>query len=143
GRHLQEPAERRPEMLAQIGPGSAAARGLEDGGWLTVVTERAEVEARAKVTDRLRPLMIDGRPVHQIALPFHWGYGGGIPGDAANDLIALSGDPNVTIEEAKAFTCDVRAGRRARSSTAPLRDAHADLHVSPRQDHPAEEPKLH
>ena len=104
--------------------------------------QKWSIEARAKVTDRLRPLMIDGRPVHQIALPFHWGYGGGIPGDAANDLIALSGDPNVTIEEAKAFTCDVRAGRRARSSTAPLRDAHADLHVSPRQDHPAEATKV-
>ncbi|TMM00293.1 MAG: formate dehydrogenase [Actinobacteria bacterium] len=142
-RNLPWLAELQPEMFAEIDPETAAARGIEDGGWLTVVTERAEIEARAKVTDRLRPLMIDGRPVHQIALPFHWGYGGGIPGDAANDLIALSGDPNVTIEEAKAFTCDVRAGRRARSSTAPLRDAHADLHVSPRQDHPAEEPKLH
>jgi formate dehydrogenase major subunit len=80
--------------------------------------------------------------VHQVALPYHWGYAGAIPGDIANDLIALSGDPNVTIEEAKAFTCDVRAGRRTRQPTEPLRDAHAGLHISPHDDHPAEEPKL-
>src|SRR6185295_7200205 len=106
------------------------------------VTERAEIEARAKVTERLRPLMIDGRKVHQIALPWHWGFGGPDPGDAANDLIALSGDPNVTIEESKAFTCDVRAGRRTRGPTEPLRGAHShDGHISPHDDHPAEDPK--
>jgi formate dehydrogenase major subunit len=129
-------------MFAEIDPEIAVARGIEDGGWMTIVTERAEIEARAKVTERIRPLMIDGRRVHQVALPFHWGYGGGSRGDAANDLIALTGDPNVTIEEAKAFTCDVRAGRRTRQTTEPLRAAHDALHISPRQDHPAEEPKL-
>jgi formate dehydrogenase major subunit len=142
-RNLPWLVELQPEMFAEIDPQIAAARGIEDGGWMTIVTERAEIEARARVTERLRPLTIDGRAVHQVALPFHWGYGGGSPGDAANDLIALSGDPNVTIEEAKAFTCDVRAGRRARQSTAPLSRAHDHLHISPRQDHPAEYPKLH
>ena len=74
-------------------------------------------------------------------MPFHWGYAGAVAGDVANDLIALSGDPNVTIEEAKAFTCDVRAGRRTRESTEVLRDAHTGLHIDPSDDHPAEEPK--
>ena len=120
---------------------SVAPSGIDDGGWMTIVTERAEIEARAKVTERIRPLVIDGRTVHQVALPWHWGYGGPVTGDAANDLIALSGDPNVTIEESKAFTCDVRAGRRARQPTEPLRDAHEHRHVSPSEDHPAESPK--
>jgi formate dehydrogenase major subunit len=140
-RNLPWLAELQPEMFAEIDPQLAAARGIEDGGWMVIVTERAEIEARANVTERMRPLVIDGRPVHQVALPWHWGYGGGIPGDAANDLIAISGDPNVTIEESKAFTCDVRAGRRTRQPTEPLRDAHLDLHVSPHDDHPAESPK--
>ena len=81
--------------------------------------------------------------VHQVALPWHWGWVGVSTGDAANDLIALSGDPNVSIEESKAFTCDVRAGRRTREATEVLRDAHLDRHVAPDEDHPAEEPKLH
>jgi formate dehydrogenase major subunit len=47
-----------------------------------------------------------------------------VVGDAANDLVALTGDPNVTIQETKAFRCDVRRGRRARETTAPLSEAH-------------------
>src|SRR4051794_1187335 len=135
--------ELQPEMFAEIDPVIAAVRGIEDGGWMTVVTERAEIEARAKVTERIRPLVIDGHRVHQVALPWHWGYGAGSPGDAANDLIALSGAPNVSIEEAKAFPCDVRAGRRSRQSTEPLRDADEHRHVASNEDHPSETPKLH
>src|SRR4051794_14016059 len=133
--------ELQPEMFAEIDPEIAAARGIEDGGWMTIVTARAEIEARAKVTERIRPLVIDGRTIHQVALPWHWGFHGGIPGDAANDLIALSGDPNVTIEDSKAFTCEVRGGRRGREPTERLRGAHADVHSTPHDDHPAEEPK--
>src|SRR4051812_19883513 len=135
--------ELQPEMFAEIDPVIAAVRGIEDGGWMTIVTERAEIEARAKVTERIRPLTIDGQPVHQVALPWHWGYGAGTAGDATNDLIALSGDPNVSIEEAKAFTCDVRAGRRTRQTTEPLRLADEHRHVASNEDHPAETPKLH
>src|SRR4051812_2626831 len=142
-RNLPWLAELQPEMFAEIDPEIAAARGIEDGGWMTIVTARAEIEARAKVTDRIRPLVVDGRAIHQVALPWHWGWGGGVPGDAANDLIALTGDPNVNIEESKAFTCDVRAGRRTRPATAPLRDAHTDRRIAANDDHPAEAPKLH
>jgi formate dehydrogenase major subunit len=114
-RNLPWLAELQPEMFAEIDPILARARGIEDGGWLTVMTARGEIEARARVTARMRPLNIDGRLTHQVAMPFHWGFSGRVTGDAANDLIALSGDPNVSIEEAKAFTCDVRPGRRERS----------------------------
>jgi formate dehydrogenase major subunit len=64
---------------------------------------------------------VDGRLLHQVALPWHWGFAGGKPGDAANDLGMLSGDANVSIQESKAFTCDVRAGRRSGPTTARLR----------------------
>jgi formate dehydrogenase major subunit len=111
-RNLPWLSELAPEMFAEIDPILAHARGIEDGGWMTISTERAEIEARARVTERMRPLRIDGRLTHQVAMPFHWGFSGPVTGDVANDLIALSGDPNVSIEEAKAFTCDVRTGRR-------------------------------
>ena len=115
--------ELQPEMFAEIDPQLAADRGIQDGGWMTIVTERAEIEARAKVTDRIRPLRVDGRVIHQIALPWHWGYSGLSRGDTANELVALSGDPNVSIQDDKAFTCDVRAGRRRGASTARLAGA--------------------
>ena len=142
-RNLPWLAELQPEMFAEIDPVLAAERGIEDGGWMTIVTARARIEARATVTERMRPLRLGDRVIHQVALPWHWGYGGGLHGDTTNDLIALSGDPNVSIEDAKSFTCDVRAGRRgARSPTAPLARAPSPVHVTPHDDHPAEEPKL-
>ena len=126
-RNLPWLAELQPEMFAEISPALAAERGIEDGGWMTISTERGAIEARAKVTRRVRPLTVDGRVVHQICMPWHWGsYTSseqGVTGDAANDLIVLSGDPNVSIQESKAFSCDVRAGRRARETTERL--AHA------------------
>jgi formate dehydrogenase major subunit len=88
---------------------------------MTVMTERAEIEARAKVTDRMRPLRVEGRLVHQVALPWHWGFYGASPGDSANDLGAIAADPNVTIQESKAFTCDVRSGRRRGETTEKLK----------------------
>jgi formate dehydrogenase major subunit len=134
--------ELQPAMFAEIDPDMAADRGIEDGGWLTIVTERAEIEARAKVTARMRPLRVDGRTVHQVGLPWHWGFEGPDSGDAANDLGALAADPNVSIQESKAFTCDVRAGRRTREPTERLAGRRAGVHVATNEDDPAvEEPK--
>jgi formate dehydrogenase major subunit len=101
---------------------------------MVVATERGEIEARALVTERVRPLEIDGRRVHQVCLPWHWGYSPPYPGDTTNDLGVLSGDPNVMIQESKAFTCDVRAGRRERPPTARLAGRSADHRVEPNQD---------
>jgi formate dehydrogenase major subunit len=131
--------ELQPAMFAEIDPLLAAERGIEDGGWMVISSPRADIEARAKVTERMKPLNIDGRTIHQIALPWHWGFGGPDPGDAANDLIALSGDPNVSIEESKAFVCNVRAGRREGSPTARLAGIHDGApDAAPNRDHPAE-----
>ena len=104
-------AELQPEMFAEIDPVLAAREGIEDGGWMTISSPRAEIVARARVTERMRPLKIDRATIHQIGLPWHWGRGGPVTGDAANDLIVLSGDPNTSIHESKAFVVDVRAGR--------------------------------
>jgi len=81
---------------------------------MTVVTLRAAIEARVMVTDRMTPLTIGSRQLHQVGLPYHWGSRGIAKGDSANDLLGLALDPNVHIGEYKAQTCDVRAGRRPR-----------------------------
>jgi formate dehydrogenase major subunit len=135
--------ELQPEMFCELDPQLAAERGIEDGGWMTIITERAEIEARATVTERIRPLRVEGRTIHQIGLPWHWGYGGLSHGDTANELVSLSGDPNVSIQDDKAFTCDVRAGRRKGQSTARLAGVTlAGHHVRPDEDDPpAEDPQ--
>jgi formate dehydrogenase major subunit len=129
--------ELQPEMFAEIDPVLAGARGIEDGGWLVVSTERGQIEARAVVTERMRTLNVGGRVVHQVALPWHWGYTGLNTGDSANDLLHLSADPNVNIETTKALTCDVRAGRRTSPATSRVTAAPHGT-VAPDQDHPAE-----
>jgi formate dehydrogenase major subunit len=140
-RNLPWLAELQPEMFAELDPLLAEREGIVDGGWLTISTERGEIEARARVTERIRPLKVDGRLVHQIAMPWHWGYGGDNTGDSANDLGSLSGDPNTTIQSSKAFSCAIRAGRRTEPTTARLAHAPEGPHVAPNEDSPAENPK--
>jgi formate dehydrogenase major subunit len=137
-RNLPWLAELQPEMFAELDPVLAADRGIEDGGWMIIETERAEIEARARVTERMRPLKIDGRQIHQIALPWHWGFAGGAPGDSTNDLGVLGADPNVSIQESKAFTCNVRAGRRRGETTAKLAGVRARPARAVDTDHRAE-----
>jgi len=145
-RNLPWLAELQPEMFAEIDPVLAAENGIEDGGWMVIETERAEIEAIAKVTNRVQPLRVSGRVLHQICLPWHWGTyttsEQGSTGDSVNDLIALSGDPNVTIQESKAFSCAVRAGRRRGETTQRLATAHesAARHLRAADGHDAENP---
>jgi formate dehydrogenase major subunit len=117
-RMLPHLAELQPEFFCEISPELASERGIENGGWVTVMTARGIVEARALVTRRMRPLLIDGKMVHQVGVPYHWGSRGLVKGDSANDLVAISEEPNVRIMEAKGILCDVSPGRRARGKAA-------------------------
>ncbi len=107
-------AELQPEFFCEVSPELAAERGLEHTGWATIVSARGVIEARVLVTDRVAPLTVHGRTLHQVGLPYHWGPNGYTTGDAANELLHLSLDPNTHIQEAKAFTVDIRPGRRPR-----------------------------
>ena len=109
-------SELQPEMFCEVSPELAGERGLAHGGWATIVTARGAIEARVLVTDRLAPLRCAGRTIHQIALPWHWGPNGTATGDAANELVGISLDPNSHIQGDKAFTGDIRPGRRPRGA---------------------------
>jgi formate dehydrogenase major subunit len=108
-------AELQPEFFCEVSPELASERGLEHLGWATIVTARTAIEARVLVTDRLAPLRVGGRVIHQVGLPYHWGVGGGgaiVSGDSANDVTGVTLDPNVLIQESKAGSCDIQPGRR-------------------------------
>jgi formate dehydrogenase major subunit len=110
-------AELQPEFFVEVSPQLAAERGLEHGGWATVVTARQAVEARVLVTDRIKPLIIGSHPpraMHLVGVPYHWGSVGIVTGDSGNELLPLALDGNVHISEYKAATCDIRPGRRPR-----------------------------
>ncbi len=107
-------SELQPEMFCEVSPELAAKHELKNGGWATIWTARGEIEARVLVTNRLRPLRIQGGDIHQIGLPYHWASRGLVRGDSANELIGFVGDPNVSIQESKAFTAMIAAGRRGK-----------------------------
>ncbi|WP_106400337.1 formate dehydrogenase [Actinocorallia populi] len=109
-------SELQPEAFCEVSPELAAEKGLEHSGWATVVTARNAIEVRVMVTRRVRPLRLNGQVVHQIGLPYHWGPNGYSTGDAANELASVSLDPNVHIQEVKAFSADIRPGRRPRGA---------------------------
>jgi formate dehydrogenase major subunit len=106
-RTLSRLAELQPALFCEISPELAADVGIRPGARVRIVTARGEISAHALVTPRIRPLTIDGRVVHQVALPWHFGHRGLVTGDVANDLIAMSEEPNVCIMESKALLCRI------------------------------------
>lgn len=105
--------ELQPEPFCEVSPRLAAERGLTHGDWVTIVTARTAIEAKVLVTDRLRSLRLGDRYVEQVGLPYHWGRNGITQGDSPNDLVNVTMDPNVYIQD-KVGTCDIRPGRRPR-----------------------------
>ena len=106
--------ELQPEMFCEVSPELAAEVGLEHGGWATIYSARTAIEARVLVTDRIPPIEVQGRTTHQIGLPYHWGTRGLTTGESANDLTSIVLDPNVHIQEVKAFSVGIKPGRRPR-----------------------------
>jgi formate dehydrogenase major subunit len=100
-------AELQPELFVELSPELAEEHGIRNLDWVKITTPRGATRAKALVTRRMRPLTIDGKTVHHVGLPWHWGYQGVVTGDIVNDLSALVGDPNVSIHEGKAFVCNV------------------------------------
>lgn len=104
-------AELQPEGFIEISPELAAELDINNGDWVTLSTLRGEVETRAMVTLRLKPLQMNGRTIHQVGMPWHFGFGGIATGAIANELSSLLEDPNSRIHEAKAFTCNIKVTR--------------------------------
>jgi formate dehydrogenase major subunit len=112
-RYLPMLAELFHSHFAEISHELAADLGIQNGEKITVMSPRGKVHVTAMVTNRIKPFMVDGRQVHQIGVPWHWGWNGienlpGSKGDITNDLSATVGDPNVYIQETKAFLCNVK-----------------------------------
>ena len=114
-RYLPMLAELHYAHFAEISHELARELKIDNGDRITVMSPRGKIHVKAMVTNRLKPFIVDGKTVHQIGVPWHWGYNGveGLPGskgDITNDLSATVGDPTVFIQETKAFVCNVKKG---------------------------------
>ena len=104
---------------ARSRPQLAAERGLEHGGWATVITARTAIEARVMVTERVPPL--HGRReqvLHQVGLPYHWGSRGIDRATRPTTCSRSSWTPTSTSASARPRRCDIRPGRGARAAGA-------------------------
>jgi formate dehydrogenase major subunit len=108
-RTLSHLAELQPELFCEISPALAVEIGVSQGAWVRISTARGAIDARALITPRMQPLTVQGRTVHQVGLPYHFGGRGLVRGDVVNDLVAISEEPNVKIMEAKGLLCNVAA----------------------------------
>jgi formate dehydrogenase major subunit len=99
--------EMQPSMFVEMNPELAKEKGIKNGDWVKVSSGRGEVEAVAIVTKRFRPFKIQGTTIHQVGLP--WCYGWTTPnvGDSANLLTPTIGDANTMIPETKAFQVNI------------------------------------
>ncbi|MFC1461638.1 hypothetical protein ACFLQR_03875 [Verrucomicrobiota bacterium] len=77
---------------------------------MLVTTARGSLKGVACVTKRFQPFKLNGKVVHEIGIPWHWGYEGISKGTSANCLTPHVGDANTMIPEYKAFLCDVEKG---------------------------------
>jgi len=111
-RTLSHLAELQPEFFCEISVKLASDLNIIPGEMVTIATARGAVEAHALVTPRIQTLTIDGQPVETVGVPFHWGFSGLVKGDSGNDLVAISEEPNVRINETKGILCTIIRGRR-------------------------------
>ncbi len=97
-----------PQLFAEISPELAKLRGIANGDKVKLTSIRGELIAVAIVTERLKPFVIDGKPVHMVGFPWHFGWlNPKDGGDSANLLTPAVGDPNVGIPESKAFMVNI------------------------------------
>jgi len=108
-RNLPWLVELMPEMFIEISEELANETGITNGEKVIVESARGEVQALAMVTKRLRPFSINGQgKIHQIAIPWNWGYMGLSKGDSGNLLTSCIADANTGIPELRAFLCNIK-----------------------------------
>jgi len=96
-----------PDAFVEIGSDLAREKGIANGDRVVVESARGKFEGYALVTQRFEPFWVQGRIVHQVGVPWHWGWVGLSRGDSGNLLTPCVGVANTMIPEFKAFLCEI------------------------------------
>jgi formate dehydrogenase major subunit len=107
-KHVRLNAIIQPEQFVEIDEGLAKELGVSGGDRVKVASNRGYIEAVAVVTKRMRQLTVDGKSLHTVGIPIHWGFKGlAKPGFLANTLTPVVGDANSQTPEFKSFLVKV------------------------------------
>jgi formate dehydrogenase major subunit len=107
-RNIPNLLEAEPQLYVEMSPELAQEKGIKNGDGVIVESIRGRVEAIAMVTVRMRPLKVHGQTIHEIGMPFCFGWTTPGTGDSTNRLTPSVGDPNTTIPEFKACCVNIR-----------------------------------
>ena len=118
-RIMPHTAELQPEAFVEISPELAREIGVKNLDWTVISTVRNEIEVKALVTERMTPFRVNGQTVHQIGMPWVFGWKGYAHGAPVNMLLSITGDANTSIHSTKAVTCALRAGRLPANQRQP------------------------
>jgi formate dehydrogenase major subunit len=109
-KHVQINASLQPEFFVEISEQLAKEKNIKSGGWVRVWSKRGSVKAKAVVTKRIAPLTCDGKVVHIVGIPLHWGFmGKARKGMGPNSLTPFVGDANIETPEYKAWLVDIES----------------------------------
>ena len=100
-------AETQPNMFVEMSEALAKEKGIGNGDQVKITSARGQITAVAVVTKRFQPLVVDGKTIHHVGMPWCYGWAGIATGDSANVLTHHVGDGNTTIPEYKAFLVNV------------------------------------
>ena len=107
-KHAEINASLQPEFFVEISEQLAAEKSIKNGGWVRVWSKRGSIKAKVYVTKRIAPLTCDGKTVHIVGIPLHWGFmGAAKKGFGPNSLTPYVGDANIETPEYKAFLVDI------------------------------------
>ena len=107
-KHVQINASLQPEFFVEISEELAKEKGVTNAGMVRVWSKRGSIKARAVVTKRIKPIVCDGKPVHVVGIPLHWGFMGlARKGFGPNSLTPFVGDANTETPEFKAFLVNI------------------------------------
>jgi formate dehydrogenase major subunit len=107
-KHVHFNAVMQPEFFVEISEQLAKEKNIKDGRWVRVWSKRGAVKAKAVVTKRIAPLICDGKTVHIVGVPLHWGFIGETKeGFGPNSLTPFVGDANIETPEYKAFLVNI------------------------------------
>jgi formate dehydrogenase major subunit len=103
-KHVRLNAILQPEQFVEIGDALATELGIKAGDRVKVESNRGYIKAVAVVTKRLKPMQVDGKTLHHVGIPIHWGFTGlAKPGYMTNTLTPSVGDANSQTPEFKSF----------------------------------------
>jgi len=106
--------ELQPQVFVEMSEELANFRNIKNGERVKVTSARGSLECTAVVTKRFKPMKIGDSIVHQVGMPYNYGWRWPASGkeESANLLTPSTGDPNTRIPETKAFMVNISKIKR-------------------------------